>query len=434
MRVRRSVACFVSAAALLVMAACGGDDDSSSTTAAGDVTTTAAPSTDSTGPAGSESPDTSAGSDSPASGDPIKIGGIVDAKTWPGIEEGAQARFDRANAEGGVAGRQIDFLGVQDDGLVEANGLSAARAYVQNDHVDAVLPVASAAFTAGVSDFLVQSSVPYLGSGFMPGFCGSEWGYGVNGCLINPNVVNSALVEPSIAELGADPSTLKIAIQANDDISGTSGNALYTALWEAKGAEVVYEEANIHTGTTDYTPYVQAIISSDPDLVLVSTQFADSVALTAALKAAGFDGMILSYIAYVPGLLDSQPAVAQALEGSYALAQFPPQEGGGPAIDQILADLNASGLDEFVSYGTAIGYWTADLYLQMLEAAGGDPAAVHDVANGGFTYQGAEGGLGDGEWPELENVASPCAALLKIEGGEYVVTQDFACYENIEIG
>jgi branched-chain amino acid transport system substrate-binding protein len=439
MRVRRQLACIVAAVAL-VAAACGGDDDDSSSTTAGggDATTTAAPSdsgADTTASTGSEAPGTSAGgSEAPSSDEPIKIGGIAEIKSFGGIEEGAMARFERANAEGGVNGRQIEFLGVEDDALQEATGLSAARAYVQNEGVDAVLPVASAGFTSGVSDFLAENSVPYLGFGFMPGFCGSEWGYGVNGCLINPNVVNSALVEPSIAELGVDPSTLKIAIQSNNDISGTSGNVLYEALWTAKGAEVVYQEANLNTGTTDYTPYVQAIMSADPDIVLVSTQFADSVALTGSLKAAGYEGMILSYIAYVPGLLEAQPAVAQALEGTYALAQFPPQEGGGAAIEQILADLKAAGQPEFVAYGTAIGYWTADLYLQMLEAAGGDPAKVHDIVNGGFTYEGVPDGLGDGEWPELQEVASPCAAMMKIEGGKYIVAQEYACYENIEIG
>jgi len=196
----------------------------------------------------------------------------------------------------------------------------------------------------------------------------------------------------------------------------------------------VYQEANLHTGTTDYTPFVQAIIASKPDIVLVSTQFGDSVALTGSLKAAGYEGLILSYIAYVPGLLDAQPAVAQALEGTYALGQFPPQEGGGAAIDQILADLKAAGLPEFVGYGTAIGYWTADLYLQMLDAAGGDPAKVHDVVNGGFTYKGVPDGVGDGEWPELETVAAPCAVLMKVEGGKYVVAQPYACYENVEVG
>ena len=121
----------------------------------------------------------------------------------------------------------------------------------------------------------------------MPGFCGSTFGFGLNGCLINPEVVNSALVEPSIKQLGVDPSEVRVAIQNNDDISGKASNALYTTLWESQGAEVVYSDSTLVAGTTDYTPYVQGIIESDPDIVLVSMQFADSVALTGQLNGPG---------------------------------------------------------------------------------------------------------------------------------------------------
>jgi ABC-type branched-subunit amino acid transport system substrate-binding protein len=187
------------------------------------------------------------------------------------------------------------------------------------------------------------------------------------------------------------------------------------------------------TGTTDYTPYIQGIMESDPDIVLVSTQFADSVALTGGLNAAGYKGLILSYIAYVPGLLDAQPAIAAALEGSYAMTQFPPQEGGGPVIDQVLADLKASGLTEFVSTGTAVGWWSADFYLQALEAAGGDPAKVPDLLKAGFTYQGFDP-QADAVWPDLIDVALPCQAMMKVEDAKYVVAQPYACYKNVTVG
>ncbi len=426
----------IAAGLLVAVAACGGDDSGSDTTSGGDATT-AAPATTGGGDATTAAPDTTAGgsegSEAPSSGDPIVIGGVADLSSFPGMAEGAQARFDRANEEGGVNGRQIDFIGVKDDGLVEANNLSAVRALVQNDHVDAVLPIASAQFTPGSSDFLTQNSTPYIGWGFMPGFCGADFGFGVNGCLINPDVVNAALVEPSIKELGVDPSEVKVAIQSNDDISGTSGNALYVALWEAKGAEVVYTDASLAAGTTDYTPYIQAIMENDPDIALISTQFGDSISLVGGLNAAGFDGLILSYINYQPGLLESQPAIAAALEGSFAMTQFPPQEGGGAIVEQILADLAASGADEFLSTGAAVGWWSADFYLAALEASGGDPAKVPDTLKAGFTYEGfAEGA--DAVWPELIDVALPCQAMMKVENAAYTVAQPFECYENIPLG
>src|SRR5262245_28332653 len=50
----------------------------------------------------------------------IKVGGLVNltspnGSTMAGADVGAQVRFDRANDEGGVHGRTIDYVGTFDD-------------------------------------------------------------------------------------------------------------------------------------------------------------------------------------------------------------------------------------------------------------------------------------------------------------------------------
>ena len=135
----------------------------------------------------------------------------------------------------------------------------------------------------------------------------------------------------------------------------------------------------------------------------------------------------------MPGLLEAQPAIAAALEGTYAMTQFPPQEAGGPVIEQIVADLKAAGFPEFVSTGAAVGWWSADFYLAALEATGGDPAAVPALLQDGFTYTGFDP-IATAEWPELIEVALPCQAMMKIEDAAYTVAQPFACYENVPVG
>ncbi|HEX8803240.1 MAG TPA: ABC transporter substrate-binding protein, partial [Acidimicrobiales bacterium] len=52
----------------------------------------------------------------------VKVGGLITASgpttaLFTDAEAGARARFERANAEGGVHGRTIDFVGAEDDGL-----------------------------------------------------------------------------------------------------------------------------------------------------------------------------------------------------------------------------------------------------------------------------------------------------------------------------
>ena len=61
----------------------------------------------------------------------------------PGSDTGFQARITRFNNDGGVDGRKIKFLGVQDDGADSSKDLTEVQSIVLKDHVFAVAPVAS---------------------------------------------------------------------------------------------------------------------------------------------------------------------------------------------------------------------------------------------------------------------------------------------------
>lgn len=103
--------------------------------------------------------------------DSIKVGGIVSMTTSSGYSKkdtdlGAKARFDRANAEGGVSGRTIDYLGAEDDGQDPAKNLAAARKLVQQDKVFAISPMSSVTFSG--ADFLQKQKVPTFGWGTLP--------------------------------------------------------------------------------------------------------------------------------------------------------------------------------------------------------------------------------------------------------------------------
>ena len=66
-------------------------------------------------PVPSSNPATSSGGD-------IVVGGIVQAAQFPETATGFQARITRANADGGIGGRMIKFIGAQDD-----NGTAATN-------------------------------------------------------------------------------------------------------------------------------------------------------------------------------------------------------------------------------------------------------------------------------------------------------------------
>jgi branched-chain amino acid transport system substrate-binding protein len=450
---------------LLVAAACGDDDDDDDT-ASGSGDTGSTEASDETAATGDGSADTTATDDTAATDDTgatggpteglrgvtdttITVGGLSQLANYAGIEEGAAARFERANAEGGVNGRTIEFLGVRDDGSDSTQNLNLTRELVESDEVFAVLPVASANFLPQSTDYLAEQQTIFMGWGFMPGFCG-DYGFGFNGCLIGNNLgiegypYNSSLVDTAI-ELaggeGTDATGLTLGIIAGDDDSGRGGNVQYEALWTARGGDVVYSEAAIPVGgADDYSPFVTDLSQADdgdwPDVIFVSTDFPSAIGMHASLAAAGYPGVAMNFAAYVPGLLQSSADIAAAFEGSYAYTQVPPQEGGGAAIDQILADLDAAGFDPFIGLGTSIGWYAADQFIQMLEAAGpdlgGSMQGFVDAINAGFTYAPPDGGVGEVTFPEGHTTPVPCAAVMHVVDGAYEVGVPFGCYENIE--
>ncbi|MGH8984147.1 MAG: ABC transporter substrate-binding protein [Acidimicrobiia bacterium] len=415
----------VGLALVLVAAACGDDDDGGdasapTTTDGGRVATTGA------GGAVRGVTDTA-----------ITVGALVNEASFAGAANGARARFERANAEGGVHGRTIDFLGSSDDGGDAQTDQSLTRELIDSDQVFAVVPVVSEAFLPQSSDLLVEDQVPFVGWGFMPGFCGTEWGFGFNGCLINPEFRNSSLLDAALRANDLELATARIAIQAQDISSARAGLAGVEGIIDARGeGDLVYSKVNVPSAgqVTDWAPYVQPILDSDPDIVASFLEFGNEVAFSAAIHAAGYDGPVVNFQLYVPGLLDAQPDVAAALEGTQIVTPVPPLESDTPAVEQITADFEAAGIEGSPSLGGLVGWFSADQFLQMLEAVGPDltPESFVATVNGrGWTYDGPDGGVGAVSFPDGHEQPQPCSAMVIVRDGAYDALTPMECFEVI---
>jgi branched-chain amino acid transport system substrate-binding protein len=354
-----------------------------------------------------------------------------------GFDMGVKARIEAANRQGGVAGRKIKIANVYDDGSDAGKNLDAVKKSVQADKAFAVIG-AGPVMLPQSTDYLEQNQVPFVGWGFMPGYCGTKFGFGFNGCLSGNKFGNKSLVNSMADGLGKPVSALKWALQSGDDQAGQTGNKQYAFLITSQGGQVVYNKSDIptQTQTTDYTPFAQAIMSAKPDVVIVGTAFGDAVALTGTLRGKGFTGALMNYVAYVPGLLQASAQVAQALEGAYVNAQIPPQETQTPAVKLIETDLTAIGEKPFITLGGAIGYWSADVLVHMLAKVGQNltPSSFESTINGGFTYTPDQsGGIGTLEYPKAHDQAVPCASLIQIKGGKFVPVIPFKCYDNVPL-
>ena len=450
-----------SAVLLVALAACSsnGTKGSTATTATSAPAQTSTTSTSSTTGGGSSRDDAVAAAVSATAHDPllgvagsgltrgitstsIKFGCIYESANYAGMQQAIQARFNAINAAGGLFGRQLQLVhGCQDDSN-DANDLQIAQRLVEQDGVFGIF-TATQGTSPALATYLDNNQVPFLGWGFDDAFCGKRWAFGFDGCLNGPSspanevphpYYNPYLVQPMVEASGMAPSAVKAAIVGSDSDGGRAGNKNYSTLFQHLGASVVYAKAVVPVPgpTTDYTPFVQAVLAANPNIILVSTQFSDVGGLTSALKAAGFKGDIMNFVAYVPGLLSAVPQLASALNGTYVLSSFVPQEQSGPYISQIVSQLQAANAGSTVSFGGALGYVEADEMASMVKAVGQtfDTSTFDKTINGGgYEYQSSAGsGPCSVPYPGAHFFSASGAALLKVSGQSYQLVKPFTCY------
>jgi ABC-type branched-subunit amino acid transport system substrate-binding protein len=367
------------------------------------------------------------------SDDSIKVGGMLYSQFFSGADVGAQARFDRANREGGVHGRTIDFVGAEDTNNEQSNALAIAQRLVQQEEVFAILPVASA--QVGISDFARQEKVPFFGYGIDTAFCGNEYGFGVTGCVTDPNLERGSNASGLVVKEYFDGDTDKtVALIGEDNDAARGGLKLLTGSLEAVGYEVVSATNPVPAPPApvgDFSPFVTELLRADdgqpPDVVYIILTGASTLGLNSALKAAGFEGTVV-----VPSY---DPRIAGSLEGNLVIVQFGPFENATdvPAIQQLVDDVQATDADQLLTVGVLAGYWSADMFLALLEETGEDLTVERLLAaSDGWSY-GVEGAVGESSWPENHDVVVPCSSGVRAEGGAFVSFVGLVCGENIDV-
>ena len=368
------------------------------------------------------------------SDDTVRLGAMTQDALYGGFTDGINARLGRANRDGELpGGRSLELVQFVDDGSDPQANFEGARSMVENDEVFGIM-VTSAVSLPQTTDYLAENQVPFTGWGFMPGFCApNDWGFGFNGCLSGYAFgVEGADPLVSVQNVWYDffgTEDIMVGIFNSDDDAGRAGHALYENLWAGKLAFNDFVPTQTAGGITDPTRFVNTVLEHEPDLVILSTDFAGAITLKASIAASGYEGPVADYLTYVPGLPGSSPDLGQALEGGYAVTQVPPLDDSEPAIQQLLADYEAVGA--FPGFGSLVGYWSADLLIQMIAAAGEDlnTASFYQAVNiDGFETTQQSGGLGPVKWPADHVVAPDCTGMVQVVDADYVVAQEFVCY------
>jgi branched-chain amino acid transport system substrate-binding protein len=374
----------------------------------------------------------------------VKLGCLDTASAYTGYQTGIEAYLNTVNKKGGINGRKLTLTGTckNDNGAVATN-VTDNEQLVNETQVFAVLNLSGVELT-GATNYLNAHQVPYDGWGFNPGFCGKRWGLSWDGdscgnslSTLPIEAVSGDLSRAILAAAGLNPKTVRFAVQGQTGTSGIVGDDQYDSEFKSLGAKVVYSAHNYPATASgvDNTPFVQGILATKPNVVYISTPFTDVGPLSSALRAAGYSGVILNFVDYIPGLLTESAQLAASLQGEYISAFPVPAEETGAYDKAIEADLTAIGKKPFVTLGSFIGFAEAEQLTTMIKAAGKTlntktfTAAVNNPNKPLASFKGAPAtGPGDITYPAAHYLPSDCNAILQVTGNKYVVKAPFKCY------
>jgi ABC-type branched-subunit amino acid transport system substrate-binding protein len=363
----------------------------------------------------------------------ITVGGLANltsatGSSLAGTDVGAKVRFQRANAEGGINGRKINYVGTLDDGQDPARNGQQAKVLAQQKKVFAAVPVMTA--DSNYLDTFCAQTVPFFGWGINTGFCGTSIGFGITGCQASNDSVTSSTYGLMIQALfggnaaGKTTAIVGIDIDAANAASQDLGRQIATV-----GSKVVYNKNPIPvSGLTDTTAIVNAIMKSNngsqPDVVLYVADFNSIVKLIGAMEAAGYTGKNLNPVGYDPRL-----ATFSGLQKTYAILQWAPGiDTGVPAVKQMVADFAKYAPGTAVSLPAMAGYWAADMFTTAATKVGRNLTvnSLLKMLNNNYSNYVPDA-LPETRWPLNHFATAPCAALVQLNDKHYTVTSKLAC-------
>ena len=274
-----------------------------------------------------------------------------------------------------------------------------------------------------------------MGEAFDSTYCSSSvttslWGFGYNGCLVPSNPPR---MPDSYADLynyvkgktGVAKPTA--ALFSSSDQAGSTAAKLQTVAANGAGFKVVFAKGIIPSTATDYTPYVEQIMTSaggkqpQTAVCLVAVQ---CVAIWTALKNAGFTGTYQSPLGDVTALHAAlQGTVTQALYNTNPTS---------PAYVKMQQAINAFAPGTaLTSYANVPAYFAAAMFVQ----------AVHEVqtSNQSITPANVQkalskitfeipGLVGPTQYPASTAISTPsCGELISFTGGSAKIIDPYAC-------
>lgn len=180
-----------------------------------------------------------------------------------GMREGLLAAFDEANKAGGIKGRKIELISI-DDGYEPGKSIEATKKLIEGDKVFAMLGSVGTPTSAATQPIASEAGVPFIGA-----FTGAEFLRDpYKPAVVNVRASYFQETEAMVEHLTKDLGVSKIAIFYQDDAFGQAGLAGVKRALDKRKMELV-AEGTYERNTTAVKGALLAIKKAEPEAVIM---------------------------------------------------------------------------------------------------------------------------------------------------------------------
>jgi ABC-type branched-subunit amino acid transport system substrate-binding protein len=282
-----------------------------------------------------------------------------------GMRAGIGAAFEEANRNGGVHGRKLKLISV-DDGYEPDKSIAATKKLIEQDKVFALMGPVGTPTAAAAQPIATAAKVPFIGA-----FTGAMF---LRNAKLD-NVVNirasyDAETEAWVRHLTEDLKVKKIAIFYQDDAFGRAGLSGFKKAMDKRGMEIA-AEGTFERNTVAVKSALLAIKRSEPEAVVMVGPYKPCAEFIKLARKIDFNPVFVNISFVGAGALARELGDAGAGVVVSQVVPFP-----WDASLKVVADyhaaitaMDAKAQPEFVSLE---GYLVGRLAIAALDKAGKD--------------------------------------------------------------
>lgn len=352
-----------------------------------------------------------------STGDTIKIGGITPLTSnvsvyGIAVNNGVKIAVDEINAAGGIMGKQIEYIAVDDKG----DPTEAVNAYQKLVVKDKVVGIVGAV-TSKPSLAVAQASV----TDNMPIITGTATAADVT--TTGTNVFRTCFIDPFQGELMANyaakemgAKTAAVLYNRSDDYSSGVAEA-FIAQAKAEGITIVAEET-FQTDDADFKNQLTTIKGKTPDVLMLPVYAQDLRVIGAQIKEIGVTAKLMGVDGW-DGVLADENFDASAINGGVFCSQYSP-ESTDEALQKFISTYKEK-FKEDPNMFAVLGYDSMQILAKAINTANSTDKDAIIKAMNETNYAGLTGNI---TFDENRNPVKS-SVIMSVQDGAYKYVKNF---------